>query len=136
MTFLRNVNALDIQDRSVEDRRQCALAWARRRRYRGFMPHLQSSRRARTRPLQRPDGGQDDAGRTAVTQVVKAPDGRTLPVESWGDPDGKPVFLLHGTPGGRYGPRPRGIVLYRLGIRLISYDRPGYPHSTRKINRT
>lgn len=71
-----------------------------------------------------------------MTQVVKAPDGRTLPVESWGDPDGKPVFLLHGTPGGRYGPRPRGIVLYRLGIRLISYDRPGYPHSTRKINRT
>jgi pimeloyl-ACP methyl ester carboxylesterase len=37
-----------------------------------------------------------------------------------------PVFLLHGTPGGRNGPHPRGIVLYRLGIRLISYDRPGY----------
>lgn len=64
-----------------------------------------------------------------MTQVVRAPDGRRLSVESLGDPDGKPVFLLHGTPGGRNGPRPRGIVLHRLGIRLISYDRPGYPGS-------
>jgi pimeloyl-ACP methyl ester carboxylesterase len=64
-----------------------------------------------------------------VTQQVRDPDGRTLSVESLGDPDGKPVFLLHGTPGGRGGPRPRGIVLSRLGIRLISYDRPGYPGS-------
>jgi pimeloyl-ACP methyl ester carboxylesterase len=56
-------------------------------------------------------------------------------VESLGDPEGKPVFLLHGTPGGRNGPRPRGIVLYRLGIRLISYDRPGYPGSDRHPGR-
>jgi len=57
--------------------------------------------------------------------------GRSLAVESWGDPTGKPVFLLHGTPGGRGGPRPRDIVLYRLNIRLISYDRPGYGRSDR-----
>jgi pimeloyl-ACP methyl ester carboxylesterase len=71
-----------------------------------------------------------------VTLVVKTRDGRRLSVESPGDPDGKPVFLLHGTPGSRNGPRPRGIVLYRLGIRLISYDRPGYPGSDRKPERT
>jgi pimeloyl-ACP methyl ester carboxylesterase len=71
-----------------------------------------------------------------VTLVVKAQNGRGLSVESLGDPDGKPVFLLHGTPGSRNGPRPRGIVLYRLGIRLISYDRPGYPGSDRKPKRT
>jgi pimeloyl-ACP methyl ester carboxylesterase len=71
-----------------------------------------------------------------VTQEVRDPDGRSLSVESLGDPDGKPVFLLHGTPGGRNGPRPRGIVLYRLGIRLISYDRPGYPGSDRDPGRT
>jgi pimeloyl-ACP methyl ester carboxylesterase len=71
-----------------------------------------------------------------VTHVVRVPDGRRLSVESLGDPDGTPVFLMHGTPGGRYGPRPRGIVLYRLGIRLISYDRPGYPGSDRKVDRT
>lgn len=71
-----------------------------------------------------------------MTQKVCGPDGRWLSVESLGDPDGKPVFMLHGTPGGRNGPRPRGIVMYRLGIRLISYDRPGYPGSDRHPGRT
>jgi pimeloyl-ACP methyl ester carboxylesterase len=70
-----------------------------------------------------------------VTQVVKAPSGDRLSVENSGDPDGEPVFLLHGTPGGHKGPRPRGIVLYRLGIRLISYNRPGYPGSDRQKGR-
>jgi len=76
-----------------------------------------------------------------VTQVVTArgdrrfPDGRKLSVDIAGDPEGTPVFLLHGTPGGRNGPRPRGIVLYRLGICLISYDRPGYPGSDRVPDR-
>jgi pimeloyl-ACP methyl ester carboxylesterase len=71
-----------------------------------------------------------------VTQVVKALDGHGLSVESTGDPDGKPVVLLHGTPGDRHGPRPRGIILYQLGVRLISYDRPGYPGSDRRNKRT
>ncbi len=66
-----------------------------------------------------------------MTQQIRDSHGRSMSVESLGDPEGKPVFLLHGTPGGRNGPRPRGIVLYRLGIRLISYDRPGYPGSDR-----
>lgn len=71
-----------------------------------------------------------------MTQKVRDLAGRELSVESVGDPEGKPVFLLHGTPGGRGGPRPRGIVLYRLGVRLISFDRPGYPGSTRHQERT
>lgn len=67
---------------------------------------------------------------TEVVKVATASGGkRKLSVESLGDPDGTPVFLLHGTPGGRFGPRPRGIVLHRLGIRLITYDRPGYADS-------
>ena len=71
-----------------------------------------------------------------MTQVVEAPDGRRLSVQTLGDPWGQPVFLFHGTPGGLSGPRPRGIFLYRLGIRLISYNRPGYPGSDRKQKRT
>lgn len=51
--------------------------------------------------------------------------------EESGAPDGFPVFLMHGTPGSRRGPKPRGIVLYRMGIRLIAYDRPGYGDSDR-----
>ncbi|MFD7579036.1 alpha/beta fold hydrolase [Kitasatospora sp. NPDC059817] len=67
--------------------------------------------------------------------MVKAPDGRALAVESLGDPRGRPVFLLHGMPGSRVGPHPRSTVLYRLGVRLISYDRPGYGDSTRQFGR-
>jgi pimeloyl-ACP methyl ester carboxylesterase len=71
-----------------------------------------------------------------VLKVVSTDRRRTLAVETWGSPDGTPVFLLHGTPGSRNGPRPRGIVLYRLGVRLISYDRPGYGGSDRQPGRT
>lgn len=55
---------------------------------------------------------------------------RTLAVNVSGAEHGWPVFLLHGTPGSRTGPMPRAGVLYRRGIRLISYDRPGYGGST------
>jgi len=71
-----------------------------------------------------------------VVQVVRAPGGRELAVEVSGHPAGEPVFLLHGTPGSLLGPRPRSIFLYRLGIRLINYNRPGYPGSTRFKDRT
>jgi pimeloyl-ACP methyl ester carboxylesterase len=58
-------------------------------------------------------------------------DGRRIAFDDIGPRDGFPVLLLHGTPGSRRGPRPRGIVLHRLGIRLITYDRPGYGDSPR-----
>lgn len=66
-----------------------------------------------------------------MRQSVRAADGRQLTVETTGDPRGKPVFLLHGTPGSRLGPAPRGVLLYQQGVRLISYDRPGYGSSDR-----
>lgn len=72
----------------------------------------------------------------AVYTDVLTPDGRTLRFETTGTPSGSPVFLLHGTPGSRVGPKPRFSVLYRLGIRLISYDRPGYGGSDRHPGRT
>jgi len=71
-----------------------------------------------------------------VTQVIGVPGGRSAAVESWGAPDGVPIFLLHGTPGSRSGPRPRTSVLYQLGVRLISYDRPGYGSSSRQHGRS
>lgn len=52
-----------------------------------------------------------------------------------GNPLGPPVFFLHGTPGSRVGPVPRGRVLYELGVCLISFDRPGYGRSDRLISR-
>lgn len=67
---------------------------------------------------------------------VRVADGRNLTVERWGDPDGKPVFLLHGMPGSRLGPAPRGMVLYQRRMQLIAYDRPGYGGSDRHPGRT
>jgi len=69
-------------------------------------------------------------------QVVDGSGMRDMSVEVWGAPAGMPIFLLHGTPGSRRGPRPRTGVLYRLGVRLISYDRPGYGGSGRHAGRT
>ncbi|MDT0572969.1 alpha/beta hydrolase [Streptomyces sp. DSM 3412] len=62
---------------------------------------------------------------------VRTPDGRLLRVECSGDPRGRPVFLLHGMPGSRVGPRPRSMFLYQRGVHMISYDRPGYGGSGR-----
>ncbi|HEY6793458.1 MAG TPA: alpha/beta fold hydrolase, partial [Kineosporiaceae bacterium] len=66
---------------------------------------------------------------------VEKDDGHTLAFIRSGDPSGYPVFLMHGTPGSRNGPCPRRPLLYRLGLQLISYDRPGYGGSTRRVNR-
>ena len=70
-----------------------------------------------------------------MNHTVQTPDGRQLTTQVYGDPDGRSVFLLHGTPGSRLGPHPRSSVLHRLGVRLISFDRPGYGGSDRKEGR-
>ncbi|GAA0624054.1 alpha/beta hydrolase [Streptomyces crystallinus] len=67
---------------------------------------------------------------------MRAADGRHLMVERFGDPRGRPVFLLHGTPGSRLGPAPRGMVLYQRRMQLIAYDRPGYGGSDRLEGRS
>ncbi len=71
----------------------------------------------------------------AATRRAKTRDGRILTYSVSGDPTGWPVILLHGMPGSRFGPKPRGSVLYRSGVRLISYDRPGYGGSDRQEHR-
>ena len=70
-----------------------------------------------------------------MSLIVLQSGGRRLAIEECGEPDGKPVFLMHGTPGSRLGPRPRTIILHQLGIRLIAFDRPGYGRSDRNFGR-
>jgi pimeloyl-ACP methyl ester carboxylesterase len=65
------------------------------------------------------------------TQTVAAADGRTLAVAEWGDPQGSPVFLLHGTPGSRFGGQADASAFAEVGARVITYDRPGYGGSDR-----
>jgi pimeloyl-ACP methyl ester carboxylesterase len=66
---------------------------------------------------------------------VRLPDGRHVAVQVSGKPSGHPVFVMHGTPGSRVGPLPRSFVLYGLGVRLITFDRPGYGRSDRLESR-
>jgi pimeloyl-ACP methyl ester carboxylesterase len=70
-----------------------------------------------------------------VTIFVESADGRKLAVKVSGNPTGHPVVMLHGTPGSRVGPFPKSRVLYELGVRLVSFDRPGYGRSDRLDSR-
>jgi pimeloyl-ACP methyl ester carboxylesterase len=70
-----------------------------------------------------------------VTTRVRLADGRHVAVQQSGKPSGHPVLLMHGTPGSRVGPLPRSFVLHGLGVRLITFDRPGYGRSDRKESR-
>jgi pimeloyl-ACP methyl ester carboxylesterase len=67
---------------------------------------------------------------------IKTPDGRTLAVQEGGDPDGKPVLAHNGTPNSRQLYAPHVIDAAARGIRLISYDRPGYGESSPQPGRT
>jgi pimeloyl-ACP methyl ester carboxylesterase len=71
-----------------------------------------------------------------VERTVQTADGRTLAVEEAGDPDGRPVLVHGGSPNSRhlYGPDAADAAAH--GLRLISYDRPGYGGSTPNPGRT
>jgi pimeloyl-ACP methyl ester carboxylesterase len=72
-----------------------------------------------------------------ATANVQTSDGRTLAYEQQGDPGGVPVFVLHGTPGSRFsGLHPDPEKVSEAGLRLITYDRPGYGGSTRQHGRS
>ena len=68
-------------------------------------------------------------------QSVATSDGRMLTVREGGDPEGFPVLAIWGTPGSStlYPPHVRDAA--EQGIRLFSYDRPGYGGSTRQKGR-
>lgn len=67
---------------------------------------------------------------------IKAADGRTITVEEWGVPDGTPVLYAHGTPMSRLARYPYDEAFTQHGIRLITFDRPGYGGSTANPGRS
>jgi pimeloyl-ACP methyl ester carboxylesterase len=64
-------------------------------------------------------------------QRVTTADGRTLTVREGGDAAGIPVLTMSGTPGSSTLYQPHVRDAEERGIRLFSYDRPGYGGSTR-----
>lgn len=63
-------------------------------------------------------------------RMHRLPDGRVIAFAEYGDPDGIPVVLLHGTPGSRLMFRPAHDPACGLRLRLICPERPGYGCST------
>jgi pimeloyl-ACP methyl ester carboxylesterase len=55
---------------------------------------------------------------------------RVVRVRDAGDPDGAVVMYFHGTPGSRLDLRFGEELAARRGVRLVSFDRPGYGGST------
>lgn len=62
---------------------------------------------------------------------VSTPDGRVLQVRESGDLDGRAILTHSGTPGSRLQFFRDVEKAERQGVRLISYDRPGYGGSDR-----
>ncbi len=59
-------------------------------------------------------------------------EGRTIGYATWGDPEGTPVFIGHGTPGSRldrYAGLDDPVWVRRRSVRFIGVDRPGYGYS-------
>ena len=71
-----------------------------------------------------------------MQRTARTPDGRTLAIEEDGDPNGRPVLVHGGTPNSRHLYPPTAIDAAARGLRLISYDRPGYGGSTPQPGRT
>jgi pimeloyl-ACP methyl ester carboxylesterase len=71
-----------------------------------------------------------------MERTVRTPDGRTLAIEEAGDPNGHPVLVHHGTPNSRHIYQPVAIDAAVRGLRLISYDRPGYGGSDPQPDRS
>ena len=67
--------------------------------------------------------------------VLRLPDGREMAWRWWGEPDGKPVLRIQGTPSSRVQYNPNSSVVRETGTRYLMADRPGYGHSTRKPGR-
>ncbi len=63
-------------------------------------------------------------------------DGRNLTYLEAGDPNGRPVFVLHATLGSKLIYSQHAADAARRGIRLIGHDRAGYGGSTARPGRT
>jgi pimeloyl-ACP methyl ester carboxylesterase len=67
---------------------------------------------------------------------IRTAGGRRLSVVEAGEPEGLPVIVHNGTPNSRLLYEPTVRLAESQGIRLISYDRPGYGGSDRDPGRT
>lgn len=70
-----------------------------------------------------------DDKQIVAAEIIKLQDGRRLAYNEFGDPTGKPSFFFHGWPGARLQARVSHAISERLGVRIITLDRPGFGQS-------
>jgi pimeloyl-ACP methyl ester carboxylesterase len=70
-----------------------------------------------------------------VESTIRTSDGRVLCVEQGGDLGGRPIVIHNGAPSSRLLFPPHVQRAAAMGVRLISYDRPGYGGSTAQHER-
>ena len=63
-----------------------------------------------------------------VDRTIELRDGRQVAYCEWGDPGGRPVIFLHGSPASRLF-CPDDDATRTAGVRLLTVDRPGYGRS-------
>jgi pimeloyl-ACP methyl ester carboxylesterase len=68
--------------------------------------------------------------------TLRLSDGRALEIEISGPDDGVPLLFHHGTPGSVIPFRAIGRAAHARGLRLVTYSRAGYAHSSRQPGRT
>lgn len=66
----------------------------------------------------------------AASRLIRLPDQRLVDVWEGGDPEGVPIIFHHGTPASRLSARLGDEAARRHGVRLMSFNRPGYGRST------
>ena len=64
-----------------------------------------------------------------AAQLLLLPDGRRLCFAEYGAPGGRPLMFFHGTPGARLLARTAHETAWRLDVRLIAPERPGFGYS-------
>ena len=71
-----------------------------------------------------------------TSRTLRLRDGRQLGCAEFGDPQGKPLFFFHGSPGSRLEGWFADAAASWLGVRVIAFDRPGFGLSDFKPGRT
>jgi len=66
---------------------------------------------------------------------VPGPGKRVVAVQSYGDPQGRPVFFFHGWPSSRFQGALADEAARKMGVRFLSVDRPGVGNSDVHVDR-
>jgi pimeloyl-ACP methyl ester carboxylesterase len=86
---------------------------------------LRADRNEPAEVVARPARGARPSRSTQLVRTTKTADGRTVGYYEYGDPNGSPVFALHGTPGSGAGFSWADDAARQRSVRLLAPDRPG-----------